>query len=217
MGDVVAVVVGIEKYALPGIEISGPYSNAIRVATHLTAMRGERTTVGLFVNHAASSPAREEELDRLRKNGVAICEDPTKSRIIDHFAAICRGATPGSRLFVYWCGHGFVRAAQRFLLCSDFNLEPYLDRNWNATNRFLSFGRRDVYSSFTQHLGYFSRMCAREQPPTSISMTSRLEESGSPSNWRYSRRKKESTPEEPFRGSPSIGLSAKIDGLKSTR
>lgn len=160
MGEVTAVVVGIEKYALPGINIAGPYSNAIRVAAHLTAMQGEQTTVGLFVNRAPSSSSHDEELDRLNESGVTICQDPTKQSIMDHFAAICHDAAHGSGLFIYWCGHGFVSGAERVLLCSDFSIDPYADRNWNATQRFLSFGRRDVYSSFAKQI-FFADVCAR--------------------------------------------------------
>lgn len=162
MGEIVAVLVGIEKYDRAGINISAPFQNAVTVARHLLGMGAKGPNIRLLVNQTSSPDgyAGGADLQVLRAEGVRVLEEPTKANIQNELAAVATNVRPDSRLFVYWCGHGYAGAGDRILLCSDFNLGAFDDRTFNATRRFRRLGSHPDYACFTEQI-FFVDVCAK--------------------------------------------------------
>ncbi|QOZ11663.1 hypothetical protein XH96_32190 [Bradyrhizobium sp. CCBAU 51765] len=162
MREIVAVIVGIEKYSRSGIDISSPFANAMTAARHLLGMGAKAKNIHLLVNRTSSSDGYRGEVDieRLRAEGVTVLEEPTKAAILNELASVPAGIPPDSRLFLYWCGHGYAGAGDRILLCSDYDAARCDDRTFNATRRFRRLGSHPEYTCFTEQI-FLVDVCAR--------------------------------------------------------
>lgn len=162
MGDIAAVIVGIEKYGRSGINISSPFHNALTAATTLVFEMGVAPTkVRLLVNKSDASGATtgEAEIKALSDRGVRI-EEPTRANIIDALAQSQAGMPADSRLFVYWCGHGYAGSSDRLLLCSDYAPPACTDRTFNATRRIARLASRPEFRCFREQL-FLVDVCAK--------------------------------------------------------
>lgn len=162
MGEIAAVIVGIEKYSRSGIDISSPFRNALIAARHLLNMGAKGQNIRLLVNRTASSDEHsgEADLQKLLAEGVRVLEEPTKANILNEVAAIPLGIPPDSRLFLYWCGHGYAGAGDRILLCSDYDAGTFDDRTFNATRRFRRLASHAEYTCFSEQIVLVD-VCAR--------------------------------------------------------
>jgi vWA-MoxR associated protein C-terminal domain/Caspase domain len=115
-----AVVVGIDKYEEPDWDRDGPVSNACAVANWLLSIDVAPDDVHLFL-----SPTTAASVDSRLKPRTANDAD------IRNFLAedLASGCATGSKLFVYWSGHGMVRASSdhRLLFPADYrSTRPHL-------------------------------------------------------------------------------------------
>lgn len=112
MADVCAFVVGLDHYAAPDWTVAGPCRNALDVARWLLDEAGvPASRIHLFLaldrRRMASGESVElrRDIDLLRARHVAIEEHATHAIIRAFWRGPLRNET-GSKLFVYWSGHG---------------------------------------------------------------------------------------------------------------
>ncbi|MDA9446004.1 caspase family protein [Bradyrhizobium sp. CCBAU 21360] len=210
MREIVAVIVGIEKYSRSGIDISSPFANAMTAARHLLGMGAKAKNIHLLVNRTSSSDGYRGEVDieRLRAEGVTVLEEPTKAAILNELASVPAGIPPDSRLFLYWCGHGYAGAGDRILLCSDYDAARCDDRTFNATRRFRRLGSHPEYTCFTEQI-FLVDVCARYSDVICF----RSAGNGTQDRSQLSPHGKAGTPEADFLTSRWIGLVGRKPGL----
>jgi hypothetical protein len=162
MGDIVAVVVGIEQYAYPGWNVEAPYRNALEVVRKLLRMGVDGKNIGLFINRDRARNGQDDlGLAALKAEEKIEVFEPTKANILDHLARMPIGRSPNSKLFLYWCGHGYSNQENhRILVCEDFGKGAFNDRVLNATSRFRNFGSSDNYSCFSEQI-FLADVCAK--------------------------------------------------------
>jgi hypothetical protein len=99
--DIVAIVVGIENYAQPDWNITGPYRNAVDISLYLLSIGTDPKKLFLFANQnrdLAISHVPSDELERLVAAGVTI-DDPHRDTIDFRFKSLPDHAQMPSRLF----------------------------------------------------------------------------------------------------------------------
>src|SRR5947209_2061639 len=122
MTNTIAFVVAIERYDQPGWNVPGPAANALEVVKQLIRLGVHPDNIFLFLNEndaslGAISPIQSE----LAGLGVAR-NDPDQSKINACFNHLTKGRARDSRLFFYWCGHGYAQQNddERILICKDY-------------------------------------------------------------------------------------------------
>jgi hypothetical protein len=171
------LLVGVERYAMAGQDLIGPADQVFKIADHMIASGlAPPGNISLFAN---ASSRRSGELQsrfssglaRLQTSGVQFLGAP-ESEPLDRF---CRAALPsnrpvGSRLFVFWAGHGLTHATgRRICFCSDY--EPRLRTRVFDTRRFLDFIHREP---FEQQLHFFD-ICANYDSRFPIELTQEVQ------------------------------------------
>lgn len=129
MSHVHAVVVGCEKYARAGWDLSGPAFDAIEVARWLLAL-GMPPAQLHFMAVPKSANQSDFDLEKAKLQGIVDHGEPGSSKVKEVFITrLIRkiNATSGSEakglLFVYWAGHGALHRPgherERVVFCSD--------------------------------------------------------------------------------------------------
>lgn len=174
-----ALVVGIEKYDQPGWDTPGPCRNALAIAEWLLDIEdgpGQKTppaNVFLFLDPVGGE--YDARIAALRGKGVQVCVSGTLNEI-DTFwrEKLWRDRAAGSRLLVFWSGHGFTENdGTRVFPCRDYTKENLRNRVFNASS-FLRFLRSSRYNAFAEQI-FLADACSnytglrfspdREPPP----------------------------------------------------
>ncbi|KJC33347.1 ATP-binding protein [Bradyrhizobium sp. LTSP857] len=138
--DLVAFIVGIERYDQPGWDVPGPCRNAIRMAEYLLGAFEQRAEIQLFANIATTdssleAQSKQDALDQLKARGVAVHDHNFTRDTID--TAFRKLRERRGRLLLHWSGHGYAdNAGHRILVCPDFRSDGFANRVFNATLRF---------------------------------------------------------------------------------
>lgn len=106
-----AVVVGVERYGIPGVDLDGPVRDACRFVRWLRARGIPAENIQLF-----ASPL-ERNVDELTKLGVP-WQPAGREPIHNCFTQTLPG-TRGDLLFLFWGGHGLLTAGERRLIYAD--------------------------------------------------------------------------------------------------
>ncbi len=150
MKQTYALVVGIERYAQPGWDITGPAKNALKFARQLTSLGVVARNIYAF---ASSIQSDSQSIDDLIRTGINF-ESTTNWNDIDTFwrSKLPSATEADSRLIVYWSGHGIVEpdGAWQFI-CSDYRTDTLANRVFSATN-FLRHLRSTVFSRFSEQI-----------------------------------------------------------------
>jgi hypothetical protein len=151
MTETYAFIVGIEKYDQPKWDVPGPCQNAVGMAEWLLSIGTVPGKISVFLEPITDLSAR---VDALKAAGVKVTANGLWEPI-DTFSRVQlpAGSKPGSRLFVYWSGHGFVQSdGTRVLICKDYTAQAKSNRVFNATNflRHLLIDSR--FQSFRQQI-----------------------------------------------------------------
>jgi hypothetical protein len=157
MTNLYALIVGIEKYDLPGWNRSGPVAGAIEMAYWCTRIGVPFKNLYMFLSINDQDAAWEKELkDQLghfKKSGAKIVED-SKLDAIDTFwrEKLPKLANGDSKLLVYWCGHGVTRSDRdRVLLHTDYNPHQ-LSGRVTSFNNFRATLATHAYHKFQEQL-----------------------------------------------------------------
>jgi hypothetical protein len=130
--DVYAFIVGIDRYAegAGGWDIEGPAANACAIAARLLDAGVPAANIHLFLSCTAAPPPG---LAALAARGVSP-EGEAKWQELDDFWRDSLPLGDGSKLFVFWSGHGFSDdQRRRIFLCSDYT-QTKRTRVFNADN-----------------------------------------------------------------------------------
>ena len=128
-GRTFALLVGIEHYAMPGVDLVGPCNDVFSVAEGwIAAGLVPAENVTIFVEPSATRDASQQaaylaDRGQLASRGVQFPGAPT-SPAIDAFwrSQLFAGRPAGSCLLVYWAGHGLTHSnGNRVLLSSDYD------------------------------------------------------------------------------------------------
>ena len=113
-----AFIVGIETYGEKDYTVQGPCANAIAVARWLLEIGTPGKNIHIFLDPGDPAPNIED----LRKAEVHHHGSATKYQIDDFWKKeLAKDCPPGSRLFVFWSGHGGTGPERRrLLLCHDY-------------------------------------------------------------------------------------------------
>ena len=162
MSEIVALIVGIEKYNQKNWDVSGPRNNAIEIARFLVGIGVHPANIFLFINEKqidVSCKGDDSQSLELTALGVTI-SPPTRETIDTRFNTLARERTPLSRLFFYWSGHGYADYnGDRLLICSDYTAEEFPNRIFNASNRLRRL-RSANYRCFSEQV-FLADVCAK--------------------------------------------------------
>jgi hypothetical protein len=163
MNDIVAFVVGIEKYDQPSWDVPGPCRNALEIAKYLIGIGAKPANIFLFANEktgAESPTACEQEIAELKTRGVKY-ELPTRENIDNYFNRLMQNRDANSRLFFYWSGHGFTDKEDNYIfICADYSSRVFKGKVFDATHRLLRL-RSVQFKSFSQQI-FLADVCAKE-------------------------------------------------------
>jgi hypothetical protein len=157
MTNLYALIVGIEKYDLPGWNRSGPVAGAIEMAYWCNRIGMPYKNIHMFLSindqDAAWVKERKDQLGHFKKSGAKIVED-SKLDAIDTFwrEKLPKIANGDSKLLVYWCGHGVTRSDRdRILLHTDYNPHQ-LSGRVTSFNNFRATLATHAYHKFQEQL-----------------------------------------------------------------
>jgi len=157
MTNLYALIVGIEKYDLPGWNRSGPVAGAIEMAYRCNRIGMPYKNIHMFLSindqDAAWVKERKDQLGHFKKSGAKIVED-SKLDAIDTFwrEKLPKIANGDSKLLVYWCGHGVTRSDRdRILLHTDYNPHQ-LSGRVTSFNNFRATLATHAYHKFQEQL-----------------------------------------------------------------
>ena len=157
MTNLYALIVGIEKYDLPGWNRSGPVAGAIEMAYWCNRIGMPYKNIHMFLSvndqDAAWEKERKDQLGHFKKSGAKIVED-SKLDAIDTFwrEKLPKIANGDSKLFVYWCGHGVTRPDRdRVFLHTDYNPRQ-LSGRVTSFNNFRATLATHAYHKFQEQL-----------------------------------------------------------------
>lgn len=131
-GAMLAVLVGVERYADPDLDLRGPATNVLRLAHWLLDQGVRPERILIYANFAdladaASADERAALRERLRERGIPECREPTRYAIEEALEPDKLPGTPNGEpgsLLLYLSGHGCIREGQkgdddRYALMSD--------------------------------------------------------------------------------------------------
>jgi len=158
MNDLVALIVGIERYDQPGWDVAGPGANAIAVANWLLDIKTPPNNVHLFL---APGPGLDDAIAGLEVAGVRVCRQGDFTTIDTFVREELGGERPAnSRLLVYWSGHGFSEDdGTRVFICSDFKHEGLNNRVYDGSGLRHRLHRSSRYQCFREQL-FLADVCA---------------------------------------------------------
>lgn len=158
MTEICAFIVGIDHYDQPGWTVDGPCRNALAIAQWLRDIAGvPPDQIYLFLAMDNNKEARGESVDlrtsinRLHAEGVTVKECAKQATIRKFWREHLRDIPVGSKLFVYWSGHGTIaKDGQRAFAYSNYTSSDKtiaLDADF-----FCRSLRSDEYSRFRDQL-----------------------------------------------------------------
>ena len=157
MTNLYALIVGIEKYDLPGWNRSGPVAGAIEMAYWCNSIGMPYKNIHMFLSvndqDAAWEKERKDQLGHFKKSGAKIVED-TSLDAIDTFwrSTLPTLSSVDSKLLVYWCGHGVTRPDRdRILLHTNYRPDNLSSRVTSADNLVASLATQ-TYRRFKEQL-----------------------------------------------------------------
>jgi hypothetical protein len=158
MQNVHAFVVGIDQYAQHDWSLPGPCANALAVTEWLLAVNTPPQNIVLFAEPFDAS--HEAQLERLEQLGVRISRSADYAAIDTHWRMELQKARPaGSRLFIYWSGHGFAdHDGDRVFICRDYTHPQLKNRVLNST-KMLRQLHGAAYQHFSEQL-FIADVCA---------------------------------------------------------
>ena len=170
MKRVRAFVVGIDRYAQPGWDVEGPGRAAMAVARWLLALPDIELRLDLFLDAEAVLDA--DLTASLVRPGVTL-HRATDAATLDEFARITlpAGSAPGTRLLVFWSGHGFTSEAtsDRIFLCGNYRV-GLGQREFNAGN-FLRLLRTTPFAVFDRQT-LLADVCGVYRQPFNVTIES---------------------------------------------
>ena len=151
MTAVRAFVVGIDRYECPDWTVRGPAMAAQTVAHWLLGLPDITLELDLFLGtddpiDPVLAQAHDHKNLRLHRSATAeTFKKFTRKTLLE-------AVEPGTRLFIYWCGHGVTCGASgdRVLMCEDFDV-GFEDNVFNASDM-LKRLRTFAYSVFDLQL-----------------------------------------------------------------
>ncbi|MGF6844163.1 hypothetical protein QF001_008058 [Paraburkholderia youngii] len=146
-----ALVVGIDRYAQPTWDVSGPVTAALAVTRWLLHLRDVELMLDVFLDEDA---ILDEGLSTAAAQNRFVLHRTTRRDEIDSFVRVklSESAAVGTHLFVFWSGHGVTCEAtdDRIFVCGDY-CDRLPDRVFNAGN-FLRMLRTATYSAYSSQL-----------------------------------------------------------------
>ena len=157
MTNLYALIVGIEKYDLPGGNRSGPVAGAIEMAYWCNSIGMPYKNIHMFLSvndeDASWEKERKDQLGHFKKSGAKIVEN-TSLDAIDTFwrSTLPTLSSVDAKLLVYWCGHGVTRPDRdRILLHTDYRPDNLSSRVTSADNLVASLATQ-TYRRFKEQL-----------------------------------------------------------------
>jgi hypothetical protein len=174
-----AFIVGIEKYDQPKWDTAGPCRNALNVADWLLEIvepgGGRVPPENVFLFLDPMSREYDSRIEALKGQGVHITASGALYGI-DTFwrEKLWQERPAGSRLLVFWSGHGFTEnSGTRIFPCRDYTIDNLRNRVFNATI-FLRYLSSSKYNAFGEQI-FLADACSnytglrftpdREEPP----------------------------------------------------
>lgn len=140
-----AVIVGIEKYADPALDVAAPAANAVAMARW--AVASGIAPADIFLCVSTLDPALDAEIGALGIPNRGCRRDDIETALRTGLS----GAEAGSGLLFYWSGHGMVDSkGQRLFVCADY-APALIDRVFNAS-LFLRELRTDAFPGYRRQL-----------------------------------------------------------------
>ena len=158
MNDLVALIVGIERYDQPGWDVAGPCANAVAVANWLLSIKTPPSNIHLFL---APGPDLEGAMSGLEVAGVRVCRQ-ADFNTIDTFVrtGLSRERPADARLLVYWSGHGFSENdGTRVFICSDYTADQLRNRVYDGSGLCHTLHHSTDYQCFREQL-FLADVCA---------------------------------------------------------
>lgn len=158
MNDLVAFIVGIERYAQPDWDLPGPCANAIAIAQWLLGIATAPGNIHLFL---APDPDREDAIAGLEAAGVRVRRQ-ADFNTIDTFVRteLPRGRAADARLLVYWSGHGFSEHdGTRVFICGDYQDGGLNNRVYDGSGLCHTLHHSADYQCFREQL-FLADVCA---------------------------------------------------------
>ncbi len=162
MNNVYAFVVGIDWYDQPKWTISGPCTNALAVTDWLLKVLLVPPE-NIFVFLDAKEGTLDVAIQELEKEKVSVSRSATEEVIDTFWRTQLRKERPaGSRLFMYWSGHGFAdKDGSRIFICRDYTETQLKNRVFNGSN-FLRHLHATDYQFFSEQI-FLADVCALHQ------------------------------------------------------
>ncbi|HEX3140363.1 MAG TPA: caspase family protein [Rhizobacter sp.] len=160
-----ALIVGIEQYDHPGWDVEGPCAGAIAVAQWLLGLKNTALRMDLFLRPRQA--LADSVTQALQRKDVTLHADADWASL-DRFVRtqLTLGCPAGSKLLVFWSGHGYtsVYSSDRFFFCRDYDIE-LPNRAFNGSN-LLRMLRTAKYSCFDNQV-FLADVCGVYDKPIS--------------------------------------------------
>ena len=157
MTNLYALIVGIEKYDLPGWNRSGPVAGAIEMAYWCNSIGMPFKNLYMFLSINDQDPmwvsGHRSTISHFRKTGATIIEDTTLNAVDTFWRNTLPTLLNGdSKLLLYWCGHGVTRSDRdRILLHTDF-LPDNLSNRVTSADTLVASLTTQTYRRFKEQL-----------------------------------------------------------------
>jgi hypothetical protein len=160
-----ALIVGIEQYDHAGWDVEGPCAGALAAARWLLGLKNTTLRMDLFLRPKQALPGADTQA--LQQPSVTLHSDADWESV-DRFVRtkLALGCPAGSKLFVFWSGHGYtsVSSNDRFFFCRDYDI-ALPNRAFNGSN-FLRMLRTAPFSCFDNQI-FMADVCGVYDKPTS--------------------------------------------------
>lgn len=156
MNEIYALIVGIERYDQADWDVESPCANALAVAEWVLSIAARPENIHVFVNYQlinkVTRAARQAEVQKLCERHVDIKESARWEAIDSCARQLSDGVAPGSRLLVYWSGHGFTDdIGKRIFICEDYTAEALRNRVFDCST-YLRYLLSDRYGVFAEQI-----------------------------------------------------------------
>lgn len=159
MSDIYGFLVGIERYAQSSAwNLPGPCANAMAIAQWLLDIGVQGGNVFLFLDPLER---QNQKISVLEAAGVRVRRD-AEFGTIDTFCRteLSRERPAGSRLLVYWSGHGFTENdGTRVFICSDYTADRLNNRVFNGSSFCRHLHRSTDFQCFEEQI-FLAEVCA---------------------------------------------------------
>ena len=160
MSDIVAFIVGIEKYLEHDWDVtkSVPECDCCCPAPARYRRRAAKY-LHVHQSHGRQCHRVAAGCGRFDGEGINI-EAPTFGNIDARFKRLAEGRLPNSCLFFYWSGHGYItREHDRLFICHDYTVDLDINKAFNATHRFKRL-KSTAFGVFSEQL-LLADVCAQ--------------------------------------------------------